>query len=103
MHLGLGLRRSLICFAPLAFVPQCQESPRCLPSLLVFLTISTHFTATPLVPTPPKTLNPDSIAPHSKVEPWYLKRDFSGNLRYSLRPINPDNVCALRITATAGT
>ena len=47
MRLGPGLRRSLICFAPLAFVSQCQERPRTVPSPLVFLMISTHFTAPP--------------------------------------------------------
>jgi len=53
MRLGLGLRRSLICFAPLAFVPQRQERAGTLPSLLVFLTISTHFTTPPSVPGTP--------------------------------------------------
>ena len=45
-RLRLGLQGSLIPFAPLAFVHQCQEYPRGLPSPLVFLIISTDFTPT---------------------------------------------------------
>src|SRR5260370_21766562 len=45
-----GLPGYLIPFAPLAFVSQCQELSRDPPSPLVFLTISTHFTATPYIP-----------------------------------------------------
>ena len=58
MRLRLGLRRSLICFAPLAVVPQRQKMVGFLPSLLVFLPISTHFTATPEVPETPPSLYP---------------------------------------------
>ena len=47
IRLGLGLRRSLICFAPLAFVSQRQFSSRDSPSPPVFPRVSTHFT-TPL-------------------------------------------------------
>ena len=68
-RLRLGLHRSLICFATLAFVPQRQEDPRCLPSPLVFQLISTHFTATLTVPASLTILNPDSIVPDSKVKP----------------------------------
>ncbi len=51
MHrLGPGLPGYLIPFAPLAFVPQRQDWSRDSPSPLVFLTISTHFTATPRIP-----------------------------------------------------
>jgi len=46
-RLLLGLPGYLIPFAPLAFVPQRQLLSRDSPSPLVFLTISTHFTATP--------------------------------------------------------
>ncbi len=57
MHrLGLGLPGYLILFAPLAFVPQRQELSRDSPSPLVFLSISTHFTATPRIPVPPPIL-----------------------------------------------
>ncbi len=48
MHrLLLGLPGYLIPFATLAFVPQCQKILRDVLTPLVFLTISTHFTATP--------------------------------------------------------
>ena len=52
MRLGLGLPGSLIRFAPLAFVSQRQVTPRDSPSPLVFLRVSTHFTAPPGVPVP---------------------------------------------------
>ena len=47
IRLGLGLRRSLICFAPLAFVSQCQSAFRNSPSPPVFPRVSTHFTTPP--------------------------------------------------------
>ena len=50
IRLQLGLRRSLICFAPLTFVSQRQESSREPPSPLVFPWVSTHFTTPPTVP-----------------------------------------------------
>ena len=80
-RLRLGLPGSLIRFAPLAFVPQRQLCARYSPSPLVFLPISTDFTPTPAVPVPPRTLNPDSIAPISRVKPEYLKCDLSRRLR----------------------
>ena len=103
MRLGLGLRRSLICFAPLAFVPQRQKRASILPSPLVFLPISTHFTTTPEVPDTPLSFYPDSIVPNCQVELGDLKNDLSRSLRDTLRPVNPDNARTLRITATAGT
>lgn len=42
----LGLHRYLICFAPLAFIPYCQNRPREMPSLLLVRPRLTHFTAT---------------------------------------------------------
>ena len=45
-----GLPGYLILFAPHAFVPQRQLQSREPPSLLVFLLISTHFTATLGIP-----------------------------------------------------
>src|SRR3989338_7134921 len=58
IRLGLGLRRSLICFAPLAFVSQRQLSSSKPPSPLVFPRVSTHFTTPPSVPlTLKKTLS----------------------------------------------
>src|ERR1017187_9646652 len=46
-RLGRGLQGYLIPFAPHAFVPERQQLSREPPSPLAFLTISTHFTATP--------------------------------------------------------
>src|SRR3990167_6937371 len=102
-RLRLGLQGSLIPFAPLAFVPQRQIAPSYLPSPSVFLTISTDFTPTPIVPVAPKYFNPVHLLSLPKVELWYLKQDATGRLRNALRPINPDNACTLRITAAAGT
>ncbi len=52
-RLRLGLPGYLIPFAPLAFAPQRQYRARWTPSPPVFLLISTHFTATPGIPTLP--------------------------------------------------
>src|SRR5512134_3650441 len=49
-RLRRGLPGYLILFAPHAFVPQCQLQSREPPSQLVFLLISTHFTATLGIP-----------------------------------------------------
>ena len=76
-----GLHRYLICFAPLAFVPQRQENSRCLPSPLVFQLISTHFTATLTVPAPLTILNLNSIASTSEVKPRSLRHDLKRRLR----------------------
>ena len=46
----LGLQGYLIPFATHAFVPERQSCSSKLPSLLVFLPISTHFTTTPAIP-----------------------------------------------------
>src|SRR5271168_1214572 len=51
-RLRRGLPGYLILFAPHAFVPQCQYRSRKSPSPLVFLPISTHFTATLEIPLP---------------------------------------------------
>ena len=42
----LGLHGYLIHFAPLAFIPYCQNRPRKVPSLLLVRSRLTHFTAT---------------------------------------------------------
>ncbi len=55
-RLQLGLPGYLILFAPLAFAPQRQLRSSDSPSPLVFLQISTHFTATPGVPITPPAL-----------------------------------------------
>ena len=80
-RLLLGLHRYLICFATLAFVPQRQEEPRCLPSPLVFQLISTHFTATLAVPASLPILKSDSISTLPMGKPWYLRRDLPDRLR----------------------
>src|SRR5918996_1384326 len=49
-RLRRGLPGYLILFAPHAFAPQRQYRPSELPSLLVFLLISAHSTATPGIP-----------------------------------------------------
>src|SRR6056300_41744 len=51
-RLRRGLPGYLILFAPHAFAPECQYQSRKSPSPLVFLPISTHFTATPEIPLP---------------------------------------------------
>src|SRR2546428_10045035 len=68
-RLRLGLPGYLIPFAPPAFAPQRQLLPRQSPSPLVFLPISTHFTATPAIPLPSRALKPSSIEGSLRVEP----------------------------------
>ena len=51
--LRLGLLRSLIWLATLAFVPECQYIPGYPPSRLVFFVVSTDFTPTPQIPVTP--------------------------------------------------
>ena len=80
-RLQLGLPGYLIPFAPLAFVPQRQKGPSEPPSPLVFLMISTHFTAPPSVPLTPVSLEPTSIGRSSTVEPWDFTPDLIGRLR----------------------
>ena len=45
----LGLHGYLIRFAPLAFIPYCQNRSRKVPSLLLVRPGLTHFTVTPNV------------------------------------------------------
>ena len=59
-RLRRGLPGYLILFATHAFVPQCQLQSRRPPSPLVFLLISTHFTATLGIPPSPPVLKPYS-------------------------------------------
>src|SRR6187549_3938246 len=60
-RLQRGLPGYLILFAPHAFAPQRQYRSSELPSPLVFLLISAHFTATPGIPLAPSGLKPDSF------------------------------------------
>ena len=74
-RLRLGLPGYLIPFAPLAFAPQRQVYPREPPSPLVFLPISTHFTATPGIPLPSPALESGSIPRRPPVEPEAFTQD----------------------------
>ena len=82
-RLQLGLPGYLIPFATLAFVPQRQKRPSEPPSPPVFLMISTHFTAPPLVPLTSASLKLNSFGRSSSVEP----RDFTPNLLGRLRTL----------------
>ncbi len=76
-------RGYLIPFAPLAFVPERQKRPSEPLSLLVFLAISTHFTAPPQVPLASVSLKSGSFGRSSSVKP----RDFTPNLPDRLRTL----------------
>ena len=102
-RLRLGLQGSLIPFAPLAFVHECQEILSYLPTPSEFLSISTDFTPTPTIPVAPIFFNFCSITTLSGVKPRALNSNLQKRLRNTLRPINPGNACPLRITAAAGT
>lgn len=75
-RLRLGLPGYLILFAPPAFAPQRQGQAREPPSPLVFLPISTHFTATPGIPLPSPALKLHGFAGSLQVEPGDFTRDF---------------------------
>ena len=76
-RLRLGLPGYLIPFAPLAFAPQRQSQARTPPSPLVFLRVSTHFTATPGVPLP----SPALISPTVTADLPQLSRGLSHRSR----------------------
>src|SRR5574341_720045 len=82
-RLRLGLPGYLILFAPLAFAPQRQLWSREPPSPLVFLPISTHFTATPGIPLSSPTLEHGSFGCGSRVKPG----DFTFDLPHRLRAL----------------
>ncbi len=67
-RLRRGLPGYLILFATHAFAPQCQCQSRRPPSPLVFLPISTHFTATPGIPITSPALKLTSIQSNSHLE-----------------------------------
>ncbi len=101
-RLRRGLPGYLILFAPHAFAPQRQYWSRRPPSPLVFLQISTHFTATPGIPLPSTILKPGSIKCSSQVEPGLSHlTDLAAYVRFT--PSVPINARTLRITAAAGT
>ncbi|RLU73987.1 hypothetical protein CTZ27_38935 [Streptomyces griseocarneus] len=68
-------------FAPHAFAPQRQLQSRKSPSPLVFLLISTHFTATLGIPLSSPVLKIPSIRCNPKVEPWVFTPDLNIRLR----------------------
>ena len=68
-----GLPGYLIPFAPLAFAPQRQTPSRKPPSPLVFLPISTHFTATLGIPLSSPALKKSSFHPITGLSPALLK------------------------------
>ncbi len=76
-----GLPGYLIPFATLAFAPQRQTQARELPSPLVFLLISTHFTAPPRVPLSSPALELSSMRSNSTGEPWAFTPHWLSRLR----------------------
>ena len=80
-RLPRGLPGYLILFAPHAFAPQRQFQSRKPPSPLVFLPISTHFTATPVIPLSSPALQPTSIQSNSHLESRTFTPDLAGRLR----------------------
>ena len=79
-RLQRGLPGYLILFAPHAFAPQCQLLSRKPPSPLVFLLISTHFTATLGIPLPSLALKNISFRCSLLVEPINFTSDFLSHL-----------------------
>src|SRR4026207_796545 len=80
-RLGRGLPGYLILFAPHAFAPERQYWSRKSPSPLMFLPISTHFTATPEIPLPSPILEQGSFGCSSQVEPGDFTPDIPSRLR----------------------
>ena len=80
-RLQRGLPGYLILFAPHAFAPQRQLQSRKPPSPLVFLLISTHFTATLGIPLPSPALKLISITGTSILEIWASTSNLIGRLR----------------------
>ena len=82
-RLRRGLPGYLILFAPHAFEPQRQLQSSKPPSPLVFLLISTHFTATLGIPLTPPALKQSSMKCNSGVKP----RSFTFHLNRHLRSL----------------
>ena len=82
-RLQRGLPGYLILFATHAFVLQRQLKPSRPPSPLVFLPISTHFTATPGIPPTSTSLKQDSF----KRSLWVKPIDFTPDLPRRLRTL----------------
>ena len=86
-RLRLGLPGYLIPFATLAFEPQRQLQSRKPPSPLVFLPISTHFTATPGIPLSSPALKTISSIPSTRLSHVLL----GIALRPACAPFTPNN------------
>ena len=80
-RLRRGLPGYLILFAPHAFEPQCQLQSSKPPSPLVFLLISTHFTATLGIPLTPPALKHSSFQCSPGVKPLPFTSDLLRRLR----------------------
>ena len=80
-RLRRGLPGYLILFATHAFVPQRQLKPSRPPSPLVFLPISTHFTATQGIPPTSTSLKLNSFKCSAWVEPIHFTSDLPSRLR----------------------
>ena len=79
-RLRRGLPGYLILFAPHAFAPQRQLRPSKSPSPLVFLPISTHFTATLGIPLASSALKPTSLQSNSHLKSRTFTPDLIGRL-----------------------
>ena len=80
-RLQCGLPGYLILFAPHTFAPQRQLQSSQSPSPLVFLPISTHFTATLGIPLTSPALKPRSFQSSSHLENGNFTSDLYGRLR----------------------
>ena len=80
-RLQCGLPGYLILFAPHTFAPQRQLQSSKSPSPLVFLPISTHFTATLGIPLTSPALKPYSIQSNSQLKTRTFTPDLHGRLR----------------------
>ena len=80
-RLQCGLPGYLILFAPHTFAPQCQLQSSKSPSPLVFLPISTHFTATLGIPLTSPALKLTSIQSSSHLESGNFTPDLDSRLR----------------------
>ena len=80
-RLPRGLPGYLILFAPHAFEPQRQLQSSKPPSPLVFLLISTHFTATPGIPLTSPALQLNSFQSNPGVKPRVFTPDLLHRLR----------------------
>ncbi len=82
-----GLPGYLIPFAPLAFAPQRQTQSRKSPSPLVFLPISTHFTATLGIPLSSPALKNGSFHCFTGLSPELLQQTYCS----AYTPFTPNN------------